>query len=118
TIIDTTGPVPNPPYEAGFNKGSATLVAHDKNGDKSALLPLVIRTGGRYIWYSGDQEKADVELDVVYERWSSVGSLGVLIEHTLPTPLKNPIEIPHNYDDTVGFRLGGSYNFDRLSVRG
>jgi long-chain fatty acid transport protein len=71
--------------------------------------PLMFRVGGRYVWFRGGQERADLELDLTYENWSSVSRRNVKVEaESLGRPMA-PLEIDWKLRDTVGARLGGSY---------
>jgi long-subunit fatty acid transport protein len=104
-------------------------------------MPLVLRAGVRYAHpraatpqgsSKGDKPPArpagsleelfDVELDLVYERWSALQSFLVTLDAAIVKrdgsrdPLE-PVPVPHRYDDTVSVRLGGSFNPGALSLR-
>jgi long-subunit fatty acid transport protein len=85
--------------------------------------PFMFRLGSRRVWYDGGEERADLELDLTYENWSSVARRTVTIEaESLGKPLA-PMEIDWKLRDTVGLRLGGGYRFrlpagGRLTARG
>ena len=86
------------------------------------LLPWKVRTGGRYVFRSGEQETGDVELDLVYDRWSAFKAIDVQLGKVQPriAAETNPyinVRVPHHYEDTYGFRLGGSKRFE-MGTRG
>lgn len=73
--------------------------------------PLMFRLGARYIFLSGDEERADIEANFVFENWAAVSKRSVTI-HGLS--LGKPIgerEMDSRLKNTFGFRLGGSYRF-------
>lgn len=73
--------------------------------------PWMFRLGARYAWYTGDEEKADIELDLTYERWSATSKKMVKIDAvSLGKPLA-PVAQDWKLKDTLGVRLGGSYRF-------
>jgi len=90
-----------------------------KLGDAPALfsteIPLFLRLGGRYVKrYADGTERADVELDFVFENWAtevadhvhaSGDSLILQQGNTLD------VDVTHNYKNTYGVRLGGAYNY-------
>lgn len=106
-------------------------------------LPDMVRLGGRVISrYPDGTERADLELDLTWENWSSLNQPtvcpvplpddhdGACIDPSLKQPVPGDIihatdfplgrggnlvvVVPHNYKDTFGVRLGGAYNH-RLS---
>jgi long-chain fatty acid transport protein len=73
--------------------------------------PWMFRLGARYVWWRGDEEKADIELDFIYEAWSKVSKRTVQIDATsLGAPLK-AMEMDSKLADTFAVRAGGAYNF-------
>jgi long-subunit fatty acid transport protein len=71
-------------------------------------MPHVLRTGLRWFFGPREEEKGDVEVDVVWEGWSRVKTF----ESTFSTTLGSlDLDVPHQYRDTVSVRLGGAYNF-------
>jgi long-subunit fatty acid transport protein len=73
--------------------------------------PWMFRLGARYVFYSGDEEKADIEADFVYERWSGASIRTVTLDaQSLGKPLA-PVIMDQKFRDTFAVRLGGSYRF-------
>ncbi len=70
-------------------------------------LPMVTTLGARYTLAGG---KADVELDVAYERWSAVSDHHVIVDgqalNSLPL---SETDITHGAKDVISVRLGGGY---------
>jgi len=76
-------------------------------------LPWVLRLGVRWAFFSKNDgfEAGDIEVDGTYEAWSAAEGVGskVLIPQLYIFSDVNPV-ITHQYKDTFGVRLGGSYN--------
>jgi long-chain fatty acid transport protein len=71
--------------------------------------PWMFRLGARYVFYRGDEEKADIEVDFTYERWSAVSERTVKIDgKSLGKPM-DPVSMDMRLADTYGVRIGGSY---------
>lgn len=87
-------------------------------------LPRMASLGGRYFWLDAKgREKADIELDVQWENWSSASDL-VNIVDAKTDAAKEGIPgstIRHGFKDVFSFRLGGSYSIpldkNTLSIR-
>lgn len=91
-------------------------------------LPWMANLGGRYVFRgpSGAQV-ADLELNLDYEAWGGVSDYDVIVDGYIALsgerlmPLQ-PVVIRHNLQDTVGVRVGGSWqrplSFGTLVVRG
>ena len=82
--------------------GSATL---------STKLPMILRTGIRYVALDSDFELYDLELNFQYEGWKAAQGDGPLI--TIPElgQFKDiQTLIVHGYKDTFSIRAGGAYN--------
>ena len=84
-------------------------------GSKASLsmaLPQTARLGLRYRGLKGDTEVYDIELDVVYEGWSSIDEYALDLEGQIQlyggTPVQD-INIPKRWRDTLSVRLGGTY---------
>jgi long-chain fatty acid transport protein len=78
-------------------------------------LPLMVRLGARWIEMDGDFELYDLELDAVYEGWSSAQGDGPRIIIPDLGQFKNiDATIIHRYKDTYGLRAGGAYNLEAL----
>ncbi len=75
-------------------------------------FPWVVRTGLRKAFKTGAWEDGDLELDVVYERWSDAQNPGIVAGFDKLGPSAQPAEVVvvHGYKDTVSLRLGGAYN--------
>jgi long-chain fatty acid transport protein len=75
-------------------------------------LPTVVRVGGRAVKrYADGTERADVELDLVYENWAVEKSDHVHGENfPLGVGGQLDVDVLHNYHDTFGVRAGGAYN--------
>jgi long-chain fatty acid transport protein len=114
-VTATTGPEPPGKPKPVYDNGQYGLVTHFLTA-----LPAVLRAGGRHIWRDGEKERADVELDVTYERWSASKEVRLDITGLIPQPRQ--VVTPLEYNDTVSVRAGGAYSFDlpagRLSIRG
>jgi hypothetical protein len=85
--------------------------------EMSTDLPLAVRGGIRYGFrmpgHANAPELADIEFDVIWERWSAVKSMDTLLNASM---LGEPMEVfrlPHFYDDVGEFRLGGSFTIPR-----
>jgi long-subunit fatty acid transport protein len=76
-------------------------------------LPQQAGGGARWIWRQAGEERADVEMNVVWENWSA----GTASEYELIVDGKSGITglpmreqvLRHNFQDVWSFRLGGSY---------
>ena len=84
----------------------------------SLSLPWNANLGGRYVVRGADgRQVADVELDLVYEAWSEASDYDVIVDGVAalvvgPPPIGlnlQPSKIRHNLQDTMGVRLGGSW---------
>ena len=78
-------------------------------------LPQQAGGGARLIWRDGERERADLEMNVFWENWSS----GTASDYELIVDGKSGLsDLPlleqrlrHNFRDVWSFRLGGSYAF-------
>ena len=82
--------------------------------DPSANFDLELREqrfGARYRHLSGQTEIWDLELNIVYEGWSSRydAKLTGAVELSVPREL-NDVTIEKGWQDMVSFRLGGTWN--------
>lgn len=98
-----------PPSIAGFGVGADRMEARFL-----ARLPWIARLGVRYAFSKSGREIADIELDGVYESWGQMEGSDNQLTLVNPPVLINggmPIDIRlvHNYRDTFGLRLGGSW---------
>jgi len=91
------------------NGGNTARVSHFRSG-----MPQVIRGGIRYIFRDGDTDRADLELDTVWENWSAkLQDINIELDPSSVTPAP-PVTSPHHWNDTVSVRLGGSYSLDTM----
>lgn len=100
----------------------------DDGASLTLNFPHIVKAGVRYVdrvttEASGVQERWDVELDVTWERWSTLRDITVEFDgqlsfnpffgngDTLKTvPLRErPIVLPHDWQDVVSVRLGGDF---------
>lgn len=80
-------------------------------------LPMNATVGGRYVMRGDDgRQKADVELNVQWERWSASSDYQVIVDGFAAVDVQtgaglrlNPTFIRHNLKDTFSVRLGGSW---------
>lgn len=80
-----------------------------------AQMPLILRTGVAV----RPIERVEVELDWVYEGWSSLKDIevsdidvtitGEILGAPLEEPVVNPINLPAGFVDAMSFRLGGAF---------
>lgn len=77
-------------------------------------FPLVVRAGARYV-----QPRWDIELDFIWENWSSLSHFDVKMDAVLDTDAQDPNaalqEMPDskvlkNFRDTFSVRLGGDFD--------
>jgi long-chain fatty acid transport protein len=90
-------------------------------------VPQMATVGGRYIVRDADgRERADVELDVRWEDWSSASITRIQVDGQVDSgggflPLNSTLN-KHGFQDVFSIRLGGSYSFpvagNHLIVRG
>jgi long-subunit fatty acid transport protein len=89
-------------------------------------LPVTVRAGARYVQQTGAREAFDIELDVVYERWSRVQQIhvathGLEASYSGGAPLPIPdINLNKHWKDTLTVALGGDFNLipETFTVRG
>ena len=105
--LDATGVLtPESPKVAAIQlaPGNATL---------STKLPLMIRTGARYIAMDGDFELYDLELDGTFEAWGSAQGDGPRLQIASLGTFKDINSlVVHGYQNTFGIRTGGAYNLE------
>lgn len=81
-------------------------------------VPLLLRTGIRYAWkMPGAPEApdlADIELNIMWERWSSIVSMDTKLNATLLDQPMETFALNHFYQDVAEYRLGGSFTVPRL----
>ena len=71
--------------------------------------PLMLRLGARYIFYSGDEETADIEANFIFENWAAVSERLVRINATSLNKPMEPTSMDSRLKNTFGLRVGGSY---------
>ena len=92
---------------------SAPIMVAPGQAFLSTRLPLVLRTGVRYIAMDGDFELYDLELDATYEAWGAAQGDGPRIRVPTLGAVKNvDTLVVHGYKDTFSVRLGGAYNIE------
>ncbi len=76
-------------------------------------LPMTATVGGRYVLRDASGvERGDVELDLTWENWGGVSDDRVVVDGVVNDVLQlKESFIRHGFRDTVGARLGGSYQF-------
>jgi long-chain fatty acid transport protein len=100
--------------QTAFNVDQLTIP-----GSKAALamtLPQTARLGMRYRSMEGEHEKFDIELDVVYEAWSSIDDYNVDLEGVIRLYAEAPVQdvtIAKRWRDTFSVRLGGTYAINK-----
>lgn len=81
-----------------------------QDGEAVLNLPSVITVGLKYDLTS----KWDTEFDMNFVSWSEYDELVIDLEKDLP---KDTLVQPKNWDDTMTFRLGTSYDFSNFTGR-
>lgn len=103
------------------NNPNATFTVDGGKATLPLTMPIIARAGIRYRHLSGEREVFDIELDYVYEGWSSVDAYSVDLEGSVtlllngpegegsPAPLSD-IDLSKKWKDTHSVRLGGTWN--------
>jgi len=96
-----------------------TLVTEELSASMDFELPMQARGGVRYIHRKGDRQLFDIELDVFWERWSSIDAYDMRFDGRISGQELQDVHIPKAWSDTVSVRLGGEYEVvpDVLQVR-
>ncbi len=119
--LDASGDITIHNVVGGTNFDDEQLMLPNSSAALDMTLPVVLRAGLRYIHESEGREIFDVELDVVYEGWSSIDAFNIDLEGQINlyglTDLPDVV-IDKKWRDTLSVRLGGTYNVleDLLSV--
>lgn len=71
--------------------------------------PIMIKTGARVIFFQGDREVGDIELDFVFENWAAATRREVQIHATSLNKPMEPTVIDWKMKDTFALKLGGAY---------
>jgi len=95
------------------NFSEAQLAVTDSEAQLVLEIPMSARVGVRYRGLEGDRELFDIELNFVWENYSSLEAyetqLGGMLN--LYTAVEAPdLHIEKQWKDTLSLRLGGSYN--------
>jgi long-chain fatty acid transport protein len=99
--ITAQGTATSTTYAGTANSGAATF---------STSLPPQIRLGARTKFMDGNFEQGDIELDGVYEPWSSTG-LGPTVNIPEISGFTNVESVVlHKFLDVYSVRFGGAYN--------
>lgn len=95
----------------GVNVDKPELVTDDVSVTMPLVLPASLRGGIRYMHETGTPERRrkwfDIELDVVWENWSTVESFDLDLSGAISGQPLSDLTIPKNWKDTVSVRLGG-----------
>lgn len=101
----------NTPTGAAFTQDKLAVPGESARLD--LVIPPTAKLGARYRHLDGDQERFDVELDLVYEAWSMLEQYDVRLtgQIKLFADKKAPehVIIAKAWRDTVAARLGGTY---------
>lgn len=105
----------------------------DDGASLTLNFPHIVKAGVRYVERPSmtARESWDIELDVTWERWSTLRDITVEFEGELEfhpfiasplsttVPLKDrPIVLPHDWQDVISVRLGGDWNVsEALTLR-
>jgi len=96
----------------GASFGENQLQVPNSKAQLSITMPQTARLGMRYRGLKGDTEVYDIELDVVYEGWSSIDEYALDLEGQIQLYGNTPVQdiiIPKRWRDTLSVRLGGTY---------
>ena len=87
-------------------------VVHGDHVSANFLLPWILRAGARY-----HQPRWDLELDIVMELWNIFEEINIKPNQievqnipTLGTIETDSLNLPRQYQNTVGLRLGGDFH--------
>lgn len=83
------------------------LVSDDLRAKMDLTLPVQLRGGVRYLHPWRDRELFDVELDVVWENWSTIDAYDITFSGRINGQEVPPLSIDKKWKDTVAVRLGG-----------
>lgn len=99
--------------EGGVSVDKPQLVTGDIRVSMPLVLPATLRGGVRYIHDVGTGANSrkwfDLELDVVYENWSSIDSFDLELSGSISGQELSDLEIAKKWKDTVSVRLGGDF---------
>ena len=106
---------------AGNPDSTVTLQGGDASLD--ITLPIILRTGLRYRHLSGEREVFDLELDFVYEAWSSIDAYDIELSGSVDIDVDGPngtvppintalttLTLEKRWRDTYSVRFGGTWN--------
>jgi long-chain fatty acid transport protein len=93
--------------EGGVTVDKPELVTDDIHVKMPLVLPATVSAGVRYIHDTGKRKWFDIELDVVYENWSTINSFDLDISGAINAQELYDLKIPKKWKDTVSVRLGG-----------
>ena len=93
--------------KGGVNVDKPELVTEEVSVTMPLTLPAILRGGVRYVHEVDDREWFDLELDVVWENWSSIRSYDLDFEGVINGQPVQDLSIAKNWKDTVSIRLGG-----------
>jgi long-subunit fatty acid transport protein len=110
----------NVPNQTQFNARQLSISNGDKDYGAAGLdltLPVTARAGVRYRHLTGEGDSArevfDIELNFVYEGWSSIEAFEISLKGDMnlfaSTPIQN-ITMEKRWKDTLSVRLGSTFN--------
>jgi long-chain fatty acid transport protein len=95
----------------GVNVDKPELVTDDVSVSMPLVLPASLRGGIRYMHETGTPERRrkwfDIELDVVWENWSTVKSFDLDLSGAISGQPLSDLRLAKNWKDTISVRLGG-----------
>lgn len=99
--------------EGGVSVDKPQLVTGDIHVSMPLVLPATLRAGVRYIHEVGEGANSrkwfDLELDVVYENWSSIKSFDLDLSGAISGQELSDLKIAKKWKDTVSVRFGGDF---------
>lgn len=94
----------------GVGVDKPELVADELTVEMPLTLPAIVRAGVRYIHDTGTREVFDIELDAVWENWSTIENYDLEFDGVVNGQELTDLRIPKNWKDTGSIRLGGDYH--------
>lgn len=119
------------PGQDFLGNANSEVTLHGGDASLDITMPIIVRSGIRYRHLSGDREVFDLELDFVYEAWSSLERYDIDLEGDVevtlpglpadqqpPTTALTDLRLEKRWKDTYSLRFGGTWNAwsDILSV--
>jgi len=108
----------NTPTGSQFN--AKQLSVDGSAAQMELVIPPTAKVGARYRHLEGEVERFDVELDLAYEAWSMLNQYDIQLQGMIHLfankAAPDHVRIAKAWRDTVGARLGGTYNFKDLPL--